>query len=343
MKHKIPRVAARFPAFWLILTVYLLEFGVPGPGQCHLILRQLSMWVPAVLGMMLMRLSGSYNMAVGTQMTFSAALLGILLQWYSVPMWAACVVVLAVAVVLGILYTVLSNRMQIPLFYMSLCVHLLLDGLNGFFYRMTRQTSNYAYAGADRTRWLGVPLWCWIALAALALGTAYLNRTTYGRSLFLLPWYHDVRWQEIGESRRIKTGTRLKLDLILGAANVLSCVLVGLSRDPVGSAGRNNGFLLRHELYLPHSDGGFHRRLDERHPPQPSGGGAAGQYEPCADPDAGSPSADHEFVRRVLSERRADPDECGVGGGPKEKTAATQKSYHLIQNLSHCNKIFCVI
>lgn len=162
MKHKIPRVAARFPAFWLILTVYLLEFGVPGPGQCHLILRQLSMWVPAVLGMMLMRLSGSYNMAVGTQMTFSAALLGILLQWYSVPMWAACVVVLAVAVVLGILYTVLSNRMQIPLFYLSLCVHLLLDGLNGFFYRMTRQTSNYAYAGADRTRWLGVPLWCWI-------------------------------------------------------------------------------------------------------------------------------------------------------------------------------------
>ena len=60
-------------------------------------------------------------------------------------------------------------------------------------------------------------------------GTAYLNRTTYGRSLFLLPWYHDVRWQEIGESRRIKTGTRLKLDLILGAANVLSCILVGLS------------------------------------------------------------------------------------------------------------------
>ena len=94
---------------------------------------------------------------------------------------------------------------------------------------MTRQTSNYAYAGADRARWLGVPLWCWIALAALALGTAYLNRTTYGRSLFLLPWYHDVRWQAIGESRRIKTGTRLKLDLILGAANVLSCVLVGLS------------------------------------------------------------------------------------------------------------------
>ena len=228
MKHKIPRLAAHFPAFWPILTVYLLEFGVLGPGQCYLILRQLSMWVPAVLGMMLMRLSGSYNMAVGTQMTFSAALLGILLQWYSVPMWAACVVVLAVAVVLGILYTVLSNRMQIPLFYLSLCVHLLLDGLNGFFYR-TRQTSNYAYAGADRTRWLGVPLWCWVALAALALGTAYLNRTTYGRSLFLLPWYHDVRWQEIGESRRIKTGTRLKLDLILGAANVLSCVLVGLS------------------------------------------------------------------------------------------------------------------
>ena len=114
-------------------------------------------------------------MAVGTQMTFSAALLGILLQWYSVPMWAACVVVLAVAVVLGILYTVLSNRMQIPLFYLSLCVHLLLDGLNGFFYRMTRQTSNYAYAGADRTRWLGVPLWCWIALAALALGLSTLE------------------------------------------------------------------------------------------------------------------------------------------------------------------------
>ncbi len=227
MKHKIPRLAAHFPAFWPILTVYLLEFGVLGPGQGYLILRQLSMWVPAVLGMMLMRLSGSYNMAVGTQMTFSAALLGILLQWYSVPMWAACVVVLAVAVVLGILYTVLPNRMQIPLFYLSLCVHLLLDGLNGFFYRMTRQTSNYAYAGADRTRWLGVPLWRWSALAALALGTAYLNRTTYGRSLFLLPWYHDVRWQEIGESRRIKTGTRLQLDLVRGAANVLRCVLVG--------------------------------------------------------------------------------------------------------------------
>lgn len=79
MKHKIPRLAAHFPAFWPILTVYLLEFGVLGPGQCYLILRQLSMWVPAVLGMMLMRLSGSYNMAVGTQMTFSAALLGILL------------------------------------------------------------------------------------------------------------------------------------------------------------------------------------------------------------------------------------------------------------------------
>ena len=40
MKHKIPRVAARFPAFWLILTVYLLEFGVPGAGQWHLILLQ---------------------------------------------------------------------------------------------------------------------------------------------------------------------------------------------------------------------------------------------------------------------------------------------------------------
>lgn len=76
MKHKIPRVAARFPAFCWSLTVYLLEFGVPGPGQCHLILRQLSMWVPAVLGMMLMRLSGSYNMAVGTQMTFSAGVAG---------------------------------------------------------------------------------------------------------------------------------------------------------------------------------------------------------------------------------------------------------------------------
>lgn len=58
MKHKIPRLAAHFPAFWPILTVYLLEFGVLGPGQCYLILRQLSMWVPAVLGMRLMRLSG---------------------------------------------------------------------------------------------------------------------------------------------------------------------------------------------------------------------------------------------------------------------------------------------
>ena len=45
MKHKIPRLAAHFPAFWPILTVYLLEFGVLGPGQCYLILRQLSMWV----------------------------------------------------------------------------------------------------------------------------------------------------------------------------------------------------------------------------------------------------------------------------------------------------------
>ena len=105
-------------------------------------------------------------------MTFSAALLGVLLQRFSVPVWAACAVVLVVAVALGILYTVLSSRLQIPLFYLSLCVHLLLDGLNGFFYRMTRQTSNYAYAGADRTRWLGVPLWCWIALAALALADA---------------------------------------------------------------------------------------------------------------------------------------------------------------------------
>lgn len=32
MKHKIPRLAAHFPAFWPILTVYLLEFGVLGPG-----------------------------------------------------------------------------------------------------------------------------------------------------------------------------------------------------------------------------------------------------------------------------------------------------------------------
>lgn len=30
-------------------------------------------------------------------------------------------------------------------------------------------------------------------------------------------------------------------------------------------------------------------------------------------------------------------------GSVQKKTTATQKSYHLIQNLSHCNKIFCVI
>lgn len=137
-----------------------------------------------------------------------------------------------------------------------------------------------------------MPLWCWIALAALALGTAYLNRTTYGRSLFLLPWYHDVRWQEIGESRRIKIRDKAEAGPHPWGCKCPELRSGGAFWDPIGCAGWNNGFLLQHELYLPHSDGGFHRRMDERHPLQPSGGGAAGQYEPCADPDAGSPSAD---------------------------------------------------
>lgn len=229
MKRKILPIAAYFPAFWLILAVYLLEFGMQGLGQWHLILRQMSMWVPAVLGMMLMRLSGSYDMAVGAQMTFSATLLGVLLQWTELPLWAVCGIVLAVSAFLGVLYTCVTDWMKLPLFYLSLCVHLLLDGLNGLFYGLTGRGANYAYAGTDRTMLLGAPLWSWAALAALGVSILYLNRTTYGRSLFLLPWQHDVRWQDIGESRRSITGERLKLNRILGAANVLSCLLVAVS------------------------------------------------------------------------------------------------------------------
>lgn len=222
MKSKNRFVLLHFPVFWIILLVYLSEYGVSTISSADYGVRQMSMWLLAVLGVMLFQISGSYNLAAGSQMTFSAAFLGALLD-HDWPLWAACGMILLIAVVLGVLYTVLYHCLQTPVFVSSMGLHLLLDGISNYLYAVGRKKT-YSFVGMDNTRVLGIPVWLWLAIVMTISVIFFLNRTTPGRSLCVLSPQNSTKSYSVQSST---AKHRMPVMLLLGTANVFGCLLIG--------------------------------------------------------------------------------------------------------------------
>ncbi len=216
MGRDILREVRQLPVFWILLALYILAFGWAGPAELARGFRHMSMWLLAVLGMMLMRMAGSYNLAAGAQMTFSATLAGILLErgW---PIWLSCAAILAFSAGLGICYSLLCGRLRTPFFFLSIGSHLILDGCGGFLSAVGRKES-YAFVRADCASVLSLPLWLWAACGAVGLTVFYLNRTTLGRSL---PFLAGMKNAHAAQRRSASAGR------VFGAATVLGCLLIG--------------------------------------------------------------------------------------------------------------------
>jgi len=173
-------------AIWIGL---LLLFGTL--SQNFLTVRTLSTLanrIPALAvvaaGMTLVLIIGGIDLSVGSVLGLSGAVLGVAMVNWGWPLWAAAALCMGVGLVAGTLNGLVSVRLGIPSFIVTLGM---LEIARGLAYLTTNSQTKYIGAGVEGLSrpigGLGISAAFLLTAAVIAAGQVALSRTVFGRYL----------------------------------------------------------------------------------------------------------------------------------------------------------------
>jgi ribose transport system permease protein len=184
-----PKGLGEYAAMLAIWIGLLLLFGTL--SQNFLTVRTLSTLanrIPALAvvaaGMTLVLIIGGIDLSVGSVLGLSGAVLGVAMVNWGWPLWAAAALCMGVGLVAGTLNGLVSVRLGIPSFIVTLGM---LEIARGLAYLTTNSQTKYIGAGVEGLSrpigGLGISAAFLLTAAVIAAGQVALSRTVFGRYL----------------------------------------------------------------------------------------------------------------------------------------------------------------
>ncbi len=241
MKLNVQRYG-EYVAMFVIWLCLLLLFGFLSENFLTLdTLRSLANRIPTLTviaaGMTLVLIVGGIDLSVGSVMGVSGAVLGALIAGWDWPFWEAVPFALGVGLLAGLLNGLISVRLGIPSFIVTLGM---LEVARGLSYLVTNSQTKYigsAVEGLARPlSWLGLSPAFLLAAAVIVILQLVLSQTVFGRYLVAIGTNEQaVRLAGINP-KPIKIAVFALLGFLTGLGGIFYTSRIG-SADPNAGVG----------------------------------------------------------------------------------------------------------
>lgn len=242
-QNKSSRVTAflKSQAIWLVFIVLsaVITVGNPRyimPKNLLLMLRQVSVWGIASVGMTLVILLGGIDLSTGSIISFVNILCSYLMVKVGMNMWVAIVISLAASVLIGLLNGFMISTVGIPALIATFATQTAFAGLtlilcngqpiNGF-------TEGFKIFGQGKVFDI-IPVPVIIMFVCFAIGSFMLNKTYFGRYFYAVGGN-----EEAAKLSGIRTGRVQYLAYALSGlfAGIAGIVLLSRTNSGMGNAG----------------------------------------------------------------------------------------------------------
>jgi ribose/xylose/arabinose/galactoside ABC-type transport system permease subunit len=170
------------------------------------------------IGMTFVLCGQGLDLSVGSQVGLSGIMLGMLMVWWHVPIWAAILVTLAVSVIAGSLNGLMITALRIPPFIATLATFYSYRGiLAGITKAAPIGPMPQAFKAFGQSSFLGVASVIWFTIVLALVATFVLRKTKYGR-------YTLAMGGNIESTRLAGVNTRKLTFSLYVLSGVLACV-----------------------------------------------------------------------------------------------------------------------
>lgn len=172
----------------LLLVLWaILAFATPtfwSANNISNLLRQGSMTAILAVGQTFVIITGGIDLSVGAIVGFTSVVAAMLLE-AGLPIWAACLITLAIGVAIGLFHGFGIVRLGLPPFIITLAT---LTSLRGIGLLMTNgatiSITNDTFTGFSRADFLSVPSLFWMVILVAIPAYLFLHHSRWGRYLF---------------------------------------------------------------------------------------------------------------------------------------------------------------
>ncbi|APZ94424.1 ABC transporter permease [Fuerstiella marisgermanici] len=191
------------------------------------------------VGMTFVLITGGIDLAVGSVLAFSAAVLGVLMVNHELSIWMAVPLAIVVGGICGLISGGISVLAGIPSFIVSLGV---LQVARGLTYLLTESRSMFIVRGTgmafigERIGALGVSPAFLFALAAVGVSQFVLHRTVFGRYSMAIGFNETVVRYSGVETKWIRIGAFVVSGALAAAAGVIETSRISVV-DPNAAIG----------------------------------------------------------------------------------------------------------
>ena len=189
-------------AIWLILLAEVLFLTVASKGtfisanNLVNILRQISYYGIAAVGMTFVILTGGIDLSAGSIVTFVNMICAYVMVNLGMGMGVAILAALLIAMIVGVLNGFMVSRVKMPALIATFATQIIVEGL-AFLLTNGRPISGFlqTHPGINFfARWTvaGVPICALIMVGCFLLGWFILNRTYFGRFVYAIGGNEDA-------------------------------------------------------------------------------------------------------------------------------------------------------
>jgi rhamnose transport system permease protein len=181
-------------------------------------------------------ITGGIDLSVGSIMGLTAILLGVFWQNVGLPLPAAIVLAMLVAVAAGFFNGLLITRVKVPALIMTLATLALYRGLaEGISQaRSVRGYPDWFYV-LGQGEVFGVPTQLWVLAVAIVIFWVVLSRTTFGRALYAIGHNETAARYSAIKVDRIKIVIYSLSGLMSGLAGIIFVSRVSTTRSDMGT------------------------------------------------------------------------------------------------------------
>src|SRR3984885_1496528 len=177
--------------------------------------------------------AGDYDLSVGATLTLSSSVIGVLNVWHEMPIAFVLIIVLALGIVVGLVNALFIIFFRVPSLVVTLGTTSLMSGIVQWI------TNSSTIGGIDNalimavvgTRFLGIPLAFYYALAGAVIMWYVFDYTPLGRRLLFVGRGREVARLNGIAVDRVRLGALVTSGFLAAAAGILYAGILG-SADP---------------------------------------------------------------------------------------------------------------
>ena len=189
-------------AIWLVLVaeVLILSFASQGTfiswNNIVNILRQISYYGIAAIGMTFVILTGGIDLSIGSIVTFVNMICAFIMVNMGVSMWIAIPAALLISMIIGALNGAMIANIKMPALIATFIMQIIIEGL-AYLLTEGRPISGFMQTNPGMNffaRWTvaGIPICAIIMVACFAIGWFILNKTYLGRYIYAIGGNEDA-------------------------------------------------------------------------------------------------------------------------------------------------------